>query len=168
MNLPLINLYETDFYAWTQKQVELLRQRDLKNLDIENLIEEIDSLGKQEKRELVNRLIILIGHLLKWEYQPLKRDSSWVRTIKEQRRQINKLIKENPSLKPFLDEAKEDAYLGALDLAVEETKMGIKTFPSQVSYSWELISNSDFFPGELTNTDRELLELYGISPISTT
>lgn len=105
---------------------------------------------------------------LKWEYQPLKRDSSWIRTIKEQRRQINKLIKENPSLKPFLDEAKEDSYLGGLDLAVEEIKMGIKTFPSQVPYSGELISNGDFFPGELTDADRELLTLYGISPISIT
>ncbi|WP_143171095.1 DUF29 domain-containing protein [[Phormidium ambiguum] IAM M-71] len=105
MNLPLIDLYETDFYAWTQKQAELLRQRDLNNLDIENLIQEIESLGKQEKRELVNRLGVLIGHLLKWEYQPNKRSKSWLKTIREQRRKITDLLQENPSLKPYLDEA---------------------------------------------------------------
>jgi len=121
MNLPLIDLYETDFYAWTQKQVELLRQRDLNNLDIDNLIEEIESLGKQEKRELVNRLGVLIGHLLKWEYQPNKRSKNWVRTIREQRRKITDLLQENPSLKSYLDEAIKKAYLDGVDLAVDET-----------------------------------------------
>ena len=61
MNFSFVDLYETDFYAWTQRQVELLRKRDLNNLDIENLIEEIDSLGKQERRELINRLGVLLG-----------------------------------------------------------------------------------------------------------
>jgi hypothetical protein len=102
MNISLINLYETDFYAWAQKQVELLRKRDLNNLDIENLIEEIDSLGKQEKRELINRLGILIGHLLKWEYQSIHRSRSWAATIREQRRKITDLLQENPSLKSGL------------------------------------------------------------------
>lgn len=169
MNFPLVDLYETDFYAWTQRQVELLRKRDLNNLDIENLIEEIDSLGKQEKRELVNRLGVLLGHLLKWQYQPDRRKGgSWIRTIREQRKQIQKLLKENPSLQSFLNEAIEDAYSNGLDLAIDETKMGIKTFPSEVPYSWELIINPDFFPGDITDENKELLELYGISPISTT
>ncbi|MFB2833286.1 DUF29 domain-containing protein [Floridanema evergladense] len=168
MNLPLVNLYETDFYAWTQKQVELLRQRDLNNLDIENLIEEIDSLGKQEKRELINRLGILIGHLLKWEYQVDRRSKSWIKTIREQRKKIQKLIKENLSLKPFLEEAIEEAYSDAVDLAVNETDLEIHAFPNEIPYSWELIDNPNFFPGRLIESDIDLLAIYGISPLSTT
>jgi len=163
MNLPLINLYETDFYAWTQKQVELLRQRDLNNLDIENLIEEIESLGKQEKRELVNRLGVLIGHLLKWEYQPGKRSKSWLRTIREQRRKITDLLQENPSLKPYLDEAIEKAYLDGVDLAVDETDIGVQNFPPKITYTWEQIENQNFLPGILSEDDQDLLKKsYGI------
>jgi hypothetical protein len=157
MNLPLVNLYETDFYAWTQKQVELLRKGDLNNLDIENLIEEIDSLGKQEKRELVNRLGILIGHLLKWEYQPSHRSRSWVATIREQRRKITDLIAENLSLKSCLDEVLKKAWLDGRDLAVRETLMELRTFPSEVSYTWQQIENPNFLPGTFSDSDRELL-----------
>ena len=165
MNLPIINLYDTDFYAWTQKQVQLLRQRDLENLDIENLIEEIESLGKQEKRELVNRLKILIGHLLKWEYQPTHRSRSWIRTIREQRNEIKKIIKENPSLKPFLNDAIQEAYLSGVDLAIDETGIEIDTFPKNNPYSWEEIENQNFFPGDITDSDRNLLGIYGIKPL---
>ncbi|XWK90552.1 MAG: DUF29 domain-containing protein [Phormidium sp.] len=157
MNLPIVNLYETDFYAWTQRQVELLRKRDLNNLDIENLIEEIDSLGKQEKRELVNRLGVLLGHLLKWEYQPNKRSRSWVATIREQRYKVLKLLEENPSLKPYLPEAIAQAYQSALALAVRETEMPYRTFPSSNSYAWEQIENSDFLPGIQLDSDEDLL-----------
>ncbi|WP_143171168.1 DUF29 domain-containing protein [[Phormidium ambiguum] IAM M-71] len=157
MNLPLFDLYETDFYAWTQRQVELLRKRDLNNLDIENLIEEIDSLGKQEKRELVNRLGILLGHLLKWEYQPSRRSRSWVATIREQRYRLLKLLEENPSLTPYLPEAMTQAYQSGLALAVKETDMPFKTFPSGNSYTWEQIENPDFFPGIQLDSDEDLL-----------
>ncbi|MFB2835035.1 DUF29 domain-containing protein [Floridanema evergladense] len=157
MNLSIVNLYETDFYAWTQRQVDLLRKRDLNNLDIENLIEEIDSLGKQEKRELVNRLGILLGHLLKWEYQPNKRSRSWVATIREQRYKLLKLLEENPSLKPYLSEAIAQAYQSALALAVRETEMPFKTFPSSNSYAWEEIENTEFLPGIQLDSDEDLL-----------
>ncbi|MGA9379705.1 MAG: DUF29 domain-containing protein [Phormidium sp.] len=156
MNLPLTNLYETDFYAWTQKQVELLRQRDLNNLDIENLIEEIDSLGKQEKRELINRLGILIGHLLKWEYQPTHRSRSWAATIREQRRKVTDLLLENPSLKSCLEEVLKKAWFDGRDLAVRETLMELRTFPEEVSYTWQQMESPDFLPGILNDSDRDL------------
>ncbi|MFB2836025.1 DUF29 domain-containing protein [Floridanema evergladense] len=152
-----INLYETDFYAWTQKQVELLRQHQLDCLDIENLIEEIDSLGKQQQQELVNRLGVLLGHLLKWEYQPSKRSRSWVATIREQRRKIAKLLQKNPSLKPYLEEAIQESYPDGVDLAVRETLMEYRTFPSEVSYTWQQIESPDFLPGLLSNSDKDLL-----------
>jgi hypothetical protein len=157
MNLSFVDLYETDFYAWTQRQVELLRKRDLNNLDIENLIEEIDSLGKQEKRELVNRLGVLVGHLLKWEYQPNRRSRSWVATIREQRYRVLKLLEENPSLKHYLPEAIAQAYQSGLALAVRETEMAFKTFPSSNSYIWEQIENPDFLPGIKLDSDQDLL-----------
>ena len=157
MNLPLVNLYETDFYAWTQKQLDLLRQRDLNNLDIENLIEEIDSLGKQERRELVNRLIVLIAHLLKWEYQIDRRSRSWYLTIREQSRAIRRLLKESPSLKPYLPEAIADAYEDAVILAAKETGMKLRDFPTEVSYKWEQVENPDFLPGIVLDSDADLL-----------
>ena len=104
------NLYETDFYAWTVEQSKLLQVGDFKHLDITNLVEEIESLGKQERRELESRLGVLIGHLLKWDYQPERRSKSWRSTIREQRRAALKLISQNPSLKPYLTEAIVDAY----------------------------------------------------------
>lgn len=158
MSLPLTDLYETDFYAWTQKQVELLRQHQLDSLDINNLIEEIDSLGKQQQQELVNRLGVLLGHLLKWEYQPSKRSRSWVATIREQRRKIAKLLYKNPTLKPYLNEAISEAYLDGVDLAVRETLMEYKTFPSEVSYTWQQIENPNFLPGIQLDSDEDLLD----------
>lgn len=166
MNLPLIDLYETDFYAWTQKQAQLLRQHQLDCLDIENLVEEIDSLGKQQQQELVNRLGILLAHLLKWEYQPSKRSRSWLTTIREQRRKIVKLLQKNPSLKSFLNEAILEAYVSGVDLAIEETGIEIDNFPSKIPYAWEQIENPNFFPGDITDSSRDLLATYGISPES--
>src|SRR6476661_3554616 len=93
------NLYETDFYAWTQEQVNLLRHQQWSQVDLSNLIEEIESLGRKERQELRNRLSVLIGHLLKWEHQPEQRSRSWLATIRVQRRETLKLLSENPSLK---------------------------------------------------------------------
>ncbi len=163
MNLPLINLYDTDFYAWTQKQVQLLRKNELSQLDVENLIEEIDCLGKQQQQELVNRLGVLLGHLLKWEYQPSRRSRSWVTTIREQRRRITKLLQKNPSLKSFLDEAIAEAYPSAVDLAIDETGIDISNFPSEIPYAWDQMQDPSFFPGDVTDLGRDLLMVYGIS-----
>lgn len=115
------NLYEADFYAWTQEQAALLRDRQWSHLDLPNLIEEIESLGKRERQELENRLVILISHLLKWEYQPQKRSRSWLASIRIQRRDGRKLLKNNPSLKAYLPEATAYAFSNARDLAMGET-----------------------------------------------
>ena len=76
------SLYESDFYGWTELQAKALANRQVEALDWQNLREEIISLGKQEYRELVSRLTVLVGHLLKWEYQPDKRSRSWFLTIR--------------------------------------------------------------------------------------
>jgi len=142
------NLYETDFYAWTQKQANLLRHRQWNQLDLSNLIEEIESLGRKERQELRNRLSVLIGHLLKWEYQPEQRSRSWLATIRVQRREILKLLSENPSLKPYLEEVVLDAYNNGKDLASGETNLRLTTFPKECSYVLEEILSDHFYPGE--------------------
>ncbi|GET41373.1 DUF29 domain-containing protein [Microseira wollei] len=124
-------LYEKDFYAWTQEQAKFLRDGKWNCLDASNLALEIESLGRQERRELENRLGILPGHLLKWEFQSDKRSKSWFATIREQRRQILKLLDQSPSWKPYLPETLQDAYQDGLDLAVGETSLGYKDFPEQ-------------------------------------
>ena len=99
------NLYESDFYAWTQEQAKVLKSQAWAQLDTINLIEEIESLGRRERQELRSRFEILVGHLLKWQYQPEAHSNSWLATIREQRRKIQRLLQESPSLKPYLKEA---------------------------------------------------------------
>ena len=133
--MPALSLYETDFYAWTQAQAALLRNQQWKQLDLQNLIEEIESLGRQQRQELRSSLSVLIGHLLKWEYQPQRRSRSWLATIRIQRLDISELLEEKPSLKPYLEEALQKAYLKGVELAVGETDLPDSTFPAECSYS---------------------------------
>jgi hypothetical protein len=142
------SLYETDFYAWTQTQADLLRHRHWNQLDLPNLIEEIESLGKQQRAELRNRLKVLIGHLLKWEYQPEQRSRSWFITIRIQRHDIQDLLEENPSLKPYLQEAVQTIYASGKDLAAAETNLPLRTFPQSCPYLLEDIFSDRFYPGE--------------------
>ncbi|MDB9308075.1 DUF29 domain-containing protein [Aphanizomenon sp. CS-733/32] len=147
------HLYETDFYAWTQQQANLLRYQQWNQVDLVNLIEEVESLGRKERQELRNRLSVLIGHLLKWEYQSSKRSRSWLATIRIQRRDIIKLLNENPSLQSSLEVALQEAYENARDLASGETNLPLLTFPPQCLYLWEDIINLNFYPGESANDD---------------
>lgn len=146
--MPSPSLYETDFYAWTQEQVTLLRNEQWSQIDLQNLIEEIQSLGKQQRQELRNRLSVLIGHLLKWQYQSGRRSRSWLATLRIQRLDIAELLEDNPSLKPYLEEALRKAYLKGVELAVGETNLPKRTFPVECPYSLVEIMEYDFYPGE--------------------
>ena len=137
-------LYESDFYHWTVDQVQSLRLGKLDSLDLEHLAEEIESLGNQQRSELENRLAILLGHLLKWDLQPDLRGKSWRSTIREQRRQIQKLITKNPSLKSYLDEAMSEGYESALDLVVRETPFDYKDLPDVCPYAIAQIFDKNF------------------------
>lgn len=128
-------LYDQDFFAWTQRQVELLKTQQWEQVDVENLIEEIDSLGKRERQELRNRLGVLLGHLLKWHYQSEARSKSWFYTIREQRRRIQEHLADNPSLKPYLAEAIERGYQDGLDLVGRETPLDPKQLPQSCPFS---------------------------------
>jgi hypothetical protein len=118
MNKPL---YEKDFFAWTQAQADALRRRSANELDWENLIEEVESMGKQQRRELTRRLAILLGHILKWENQSDQRSRSWANTIRNQQREIADLLEENPSLKAALPQVWQKALELGRDLAAYET-----------------------------------------------
>jgi hypothetical protein len=139
-----INLYDTDFYAWTLEQSKFLNLGQWQSLDMENLAEEIESLGKQQKQELRNRLGVLIGHLLKWEFQPELRGKSWRATIREQRDRINLLLTDSPSLKSYLDQAVSEAYELALSLVVRETPLDYPDLPSDCPYSVTQILDPKF------------------------
>lgn len=139
-------LYETDFYAWTQEQVSLLKTQHWDKLDTVNLIEEIETLGRKERQELRNRLGVLLGHLLKWQFQSEKRSNSWLGTIREQRIQIKLLLQDSPSLKPYLDEVFLAAYELGLALAIRETKLGEQVFPEGCPYTPDQSMNPEFLP----------------------
>src|SRR3982751_902800 len=74
-------LYDRDFAEWTRHNAELLRAGRASEADLEHIAEEIEDMGKRERRSLHNRCVRLIEHLLKWEHQPEQRGSSWTRTI---------------------------------------------------------------------------------------
>lgn len=140
------SLYETDFYAWTQQQIKLLKAQAWESLDAQNLIEELEDLGRRSRQELRNCLAVLLGHLLKWQFQPQQRGNSWLATVREQRDQITLLLDENPSLKPYLPEALTIAYKLGLSLAVRETGLPYATFPSECPYTLEEVLDETFVP----------------------
>jgi len=138
--------YEQDFYAWTQAQAALLRVGRLAELDLEHLAEEIESMGARDRRELINRLTLLLAHLLKWQYQPERRSTSWRLTINEQRRQLRLLLDDSPSLRARLDEFLSRAYGGGVQVALEETGFLQSPFPATCPYTAERVLNSDYWP----------------------
>ena len=138
--------YDDDFFAWTQEQARLLRAGDLADVDVENLAEEIESMGKSLRRELRNRLGVLLVHLLKWGYQPTFRSRSWSNTIREQRKQVAGLIDEAPSLAPLLANELPGIYESAVTNASSETGLAETSFPIGCPYTPEQILSEDFLP----------------------
>jgi Domain of unknown function DUF29 len=139
-------LYETDFYAWSQQQAQLLEQRDFAHLDFTNLIEEIEDMGKNRQRELSSRLQVLLAHLLKWQYQPAKRSPSWQATIRIQRAELADLLADNPSLRPQLATFISRAYPKARQAAWGETGLEEATFPTLCPYTQKQIFDDTFLP----------------------
>jgi hypothetical protein len=140
----LKSLYDSDFYAWTQQQAKLLRNQSLNELDLVHIAEELEDMGRSEKRELVSRLEVLLIHLLKWQFQPSLRSRSWQLTIQEQRLRLEQHLAENPSLKGLLPEYLMRAYQLAVIGAEKET--GLADFPSSCPYTPEQIFDSAFLP----------------------
>jgi hypothetical protein len=143
--------YDTDFYAWAEEQARLLRAGRFSQLDLEHVAEEIEDLGKRERRALQSRLGVLLGHLLKWRHQPdYPNRKSWRATINTQRRSLAQLLDENPSLRAGLDSVIERAYADALDLAVAETPLDYEAFPADCPWSVDEIL-ADHWPDPTPN-----------------
>lgn len=138
--------YDDDFFARTQEQARLLSDRELSDVDADNLAEEIESLGKSDRREIRNRLVVLLARLLKWQFQPSARSTSWSGTIIEQRLQIDSVIADSPSLRPVVRETLDNAYRRALRLAAAEAELAEAAFPAECPYTAEQILNEDFLP----------------------
>ncbi|HLC15529.1 MAG TPA: DUF29 domain-containing protein [Thermodesulfovibrionia bacterium] len=139
-------LYEKDFYAWTLHNAELLRQGKIRDIDAINIAEELESIGKSDRRQVINRLIVLLVHLLKWEYQKESRSGSWKGSIVEQRRRVIRLLEDSPSLNIELDKKLDYAYTEALKQASIETGLDRSLFPIRCPYSKEQILNDEFYP----------------------
>jgi hypothetical protein len=138
--------YETDFYAWLLKSAELLRRGQFAELDLEQIAEELEGMARSDKRQLVNRLAVLLAHLLKWQYQPEKRSKSWQRTIREQRKRISLLLEDSPSLKYDIEEKVTDAYEIAVLSAANETGLDEDSFPESCEYALDEVLDSSFYP----------------------
>jgi hypothetical protein len=114
------SLYETDYLRWIETTVEKLQVRDYSSVDWENLIEEIADMGRSERKSLKSNLIVVLTHLLKWQFQPEFRSGSWKGSIVEHRRRIRNALKDSPSLKPYLEQVFTQCYLDAVELASAE------------------------------------------------
>jgi Domain of unknown function DUF29 len=139
-------LYDQDFYAWSNQQAALLRAGQLQQADIAHIAEEIESMGKTEKRELISRLTILLLHLIKWRFQPGNRGASWEASIRVQRNRLADHLDDNPSLWPLTPNAVKAAYRDAVLEAVAETGLPAATFPEACPWTFEQAVDAGFWP----------------------
>lgn len=138
--------YSKDFYSWALHNAQLIRSGQLSEIDIENIATELETMGRNNKRELINRLAVLIAHLLKWKYQSIKRSKSWVLTIKNQRFELADLLAESPSLRQEVEIKFAHAYEKALILAAAETAMDEQEFPQHSPFSLTECLDFSFLP----------------------
>lgn len=147
---PTTTLYGTDFYAWARQQAQLLRAEELEKLDLPNLIEELEAMSLRERRELTSRLIVLLMHLLKWQYQPAPhgraQPRSWLSTITSQRQKVELLLEDSPSLRREVVDRLSYAYPRARLQASRETDLPLATFPATCPYTAEQVLDDGFFP----------------------
>lgn len=139
-------LYDRDFYRWTVQNAELLRDGRVSEADLEHIAEEIEDMGKRERRELISHLSVLICHLLKWQAQPERRSKSWTATIAVQRQDLADLLEQMPSLRGYLSENLNKAHKRAVSLAAGETSLPMEDFPSTCPYPLDALLDEGFLP----------------------
>ena len=143
---PAADLYEHDFYTWALRQAELVRARRLGELDLENVAEELELLGKEQAHKLELAYRVLLLHLLKWAYQPQKRSRSWRGTIVRERTNVERVLEDNPGLKPQRARHFATAYRGARKEAAAETGLPIATFPEASPFTADQAMDEEFWP----------------------
>jgi Domain of unknown function DUF29 len=140
------SLYEADYLQWIETTVEKLRISDYSNIDWGNLIEEIADMARSERKSLKSNLVIVLMHLLKWQYQPKRRSGSWKGSIVKHRRRIRDDLKDSPSLKPYLEEVLAECYADAVIQASAETDLPTEIFPRSLPYTSTEILNPNYLP----------------------
>lgn len=145
-NAFMTSIYAQDYYLWLEKTARLLRDGRMSELDVPNLIEEIEDMGRSEKRALRSNLIVVLMHLLKYKYQPQQRTNSWLLTIFEHRRRLRDDLTDSPSLKHYFNEVFRQCYEDARSEAAIETGLPIETFPDQFPFAPEETLNPDYLP----------------------
>jgi hypothetical protein len=143
---PCSDLYEQDFYLWIQTTADLLKQGRFAELDLPNLVDEIETMGRSEKRALASNLEVVLMHLLKYSYQPSLRSKSWQYTIFEHRRRVQQAMQESPSLKPYLQEIFDEGYQAARRMAAIETGFALATFPDRSPFTLEQAIDLEWLP----------------------
>jgi hypothetical protein len=143
-------LYDKDFYLWTQEQAALVRAGKVHELDLDNVAEELESLGKSQWHAVENRLAVLVRHLLKWQYQLARRQRgrSWRSTIWEQRQRLHRLLKQSPSLRPHVTAMIEEEYTSIRARTLDETGLPPSTLPETCPWTVEQILDETFWPGD--------------------
>jgi Domain of unknown function DUF29 len=144
---PADDLYDTDFFNWTQTQAALIRQKRWSALDLENLAEEVELMGGSQRSEIFNRLAIVMEHLLKWEFQPEHRKYGWKASISEQRSCLEEILRSSPSLKRFPTETFDRSYRLARIRASSDTGILERLFPAECPYALADILDHRFYPG---------------------
>lgn len=142
----LVQLYKRDFNLWLEHTAARLRSRQLDQLDLDNLVEEIEGLSKSDKRAIASNLRVLLTHLLKWKYQPDRRSGSWRGTIDEHRDRIQQILDDSPSLRNYYLEVFEQRYAKARKQAEAETSMSLEAFPEQSPFTPEQVMDEDYLP----------------------
>jgi hypothetical protein len=138
--------YDKDFYAWTVHNAKLLRERNFSAIDVEHIAEEIESMGRSDKRELINRLAVLIAHLLKWKFQPGRRSNDWKYTIKEQRIKVRDFLEESPCLSHELETKLNHAYEQAIAITLTDTGLDESSFPKKCPFNFHQCLDYRFLP----------------------
>jgi Domain of unknown function DUF29 len=138
--------YLVDFSLWINQTAQLLRERRWHEIDVPHLIEEVEDLGKSERRGIASQLTRLLLHLLKWHYQPQRRSDSWLDSITDARTQIELAIEDSPSLRSYPGEQLKESYQRARRQAAKQTSLEISMFPDECPYPLELVLAEDWLP----------------------
>lgn len=142
----IVDLYNHDYYLWLVHTAQLIKEGKFLEIDANNLIEEIEDMGRSEKRAVKSNLIILLLHLLKYKYQPAKRTNSWKASIREHRRRLRDDFKTSPSLKPYFQQIFAESYQDSREQAADETGLPIDTFPSHCPFTVSEVLDSNYLP----------------------
>lgn len=145
-SVPATQLYDRDFYLWLQETAQLLRNGDFDRLDIENLVEEIESMGRSNKHAVESNLEVVLMHLLKYKYQPERRSNSWRFTLLEHRSRLSRDFGDSPSLRSHFAQTFNKSYQQARKLAAAETGLLIETFPPDSPFTSEQTLDEDYLP----------------------